>query len=109
MIIGGGDSAFDWGTQLLDRASRVTLVHRSDRFRAHGATVAQFQTAVGAGRADLFTFHELHDIRCTVNPDRFSHIELRDVKAKTTREIDADVILPMLGFVSDLGPLASGG
>ena len=109
VIIGGGDSAFDWGTQLLDRASRVTIVHRSDRFRAHGATVAPFQTAVGAGRADLFTFHELHNIRCTVNPDRFSHIELRDVKAKTTREIDADVILPMLGFVSDLGPLGEWG
>ncbi len=38
VIIGGGDSAFDWGVQLLDRASRVSIVHRSDRFRAHGAT-----------------------------------------------------------------------
>src|ERR1043166_3078585 len=43
VIVGGGDSAFDWGVQLLTRAERVTLVHRSDRFRAHGATVAQFQ------------------------------------------------------------------
>jgi thioredoxin reductase (NADPH) len=109
IIIGGGDSAFDWGTQLLDRASRVTIVHRSDRFRAHGATVAQFQAAVTGGRADLFTFHELHNIRCTVTPDRFSHVELRDVKAKTTREVEADVILPMLGFVSDLGPLGEWG
>jgi len=109
IIIGGGDSAFDWGTQLLDRAARVTIVHRSDRFRAHGATVAQFQTAVGSGRADLFTFHELHDIRCTTDPDRFSHIDLRDIKAKTTREIEADVVLPMLGFVSDLGTLGEWG
>ena len=109
VIIGGGDSAFDWGTQLLGRASRVTIVHRSDRFRAHGATVAQFQAAVSAGRADLFTFHELQDIQCRVDPERFSHIELREVKAKTTREIDADVVLPMLGFVSDLGPLGEWG
>jgi thioredoxin reductase (NADPH) len=109
VIIGGGDSAFDWGTQLLERASRVTIVHRSDRFRAHGATVAQFQSAVSAGRADLFTFHELHDIRCTTSADRFSHVDLRDIKAKTTREVDADVILPMLGFVSDLGPLGEWG
>jgi thioredoxin reductase (NADPH) len=36
-------------------------------------------------------------------------VELRDVKAKTTRELDADVVLPMLGFVSDLGPLAEWG
>ncbi|OYV73858.1 MAG: hypothetical protein B7Z72_01545 [Gemmatimonadetes bacterium 21-71-4] len=41
VIIGGGDSAFDWGTQLLGRAASVTIVHRSDRFRAHDATVAQ--------------------------------------------------------------------
>src|SRR5947208_2921420 len=45
VIIGGGDSAFDWGTQLVGRARHVTLVHRSDRFRAHGATVAEFRAA----------------------------------------------------------------
>jgi len=109
VIIGGGDSAFDWGTQLLDRAERVTIVHRSDRFRAHGATIAQFQAAVDAGRAGLFTFHELFDIKCVGGSDKFSHVELREVKGKTTREIDADVVLPMLGFVSDLGPLAEWG
>jgi len=109
VIIGAGDSAFDWGTQLLDRAERVTIVHRSDRFRAHGATIAQFQAAVDAGRAGLFTFHELFDIKCVGGSDKFSHVELREVKGKTTREIDADVVLPMLGFVSDLGPLAEWG
>lgn len=109
VIIGGGDSAFDWGVQLLDRASRVSIVHRSDRFRAHAATVAQFQDAVGAGRADLFTFHELADVKCAHHPEKFSHIELRQVKEKTTREIDADVVLPMLGFVSDMGAIGEWG
>jgi thioredoxin reductase len=109
LIVGGGDSAFDWGTQLLDRAQRVTIVHRSDRFRAHAATIAQFQSAVDAGLADLFTFHELFDIKCAPGADRFSRVELREIKAKTTREIEADVVLPMLGFVSDLGPLAEWG
>lgn len=110
VIIGGGDSAFDWGVQLLDRASRVSIVHRSDRFRAHGATVAQFQAAVAAGRADLFTFHELSDIRCASGSERFTHVELRDVKAKTNlREIEADVVLPMLGFVSNMGAISEWG
>jgi thioredoxin reductase (NADPH) len=31
------------------------------------------------------------------------------VKAKTTREIEADVVLPMLGFVSDMGVIADWG
>jgi ferredoxin/flavodoxin---NADP+ reductase len=109
VIIGGGDSAFDWGTQLLDRAARVTIVHRSDQFRAHAATVAQYRAAVADGRAGLFTFHELHDIKCTPSADRFTHIAIRDVKSKVSRELEADAVLPMLGFVSDLGPLAEWG
>jgi thioredoxin reductase len=103
VIIGGGDTAFDWGVQLLPRATNVTIVHRSDRFRAHDATVSEYRAAVSAGRASLLTFHELYDILCRNGPERFSHLVLRDVKAKTTREVDADVVLPMLGFVSDMG------
>ena len=109
VIIGGGDSAFDWATQLLERATRVTLVHRSDQFRAHAATVAQYMKAVEAGRADLFTFHELHDIKCVEIADVFTHVEIRDVKSKATRMVHADALIPMLGFVSDLGVRASWG
>jgi thioredoxin reductase (NADPH) len=105
VIIGGGDSAFDWGTQLLHRASHVTIVHRSDRFRAHDATVAQFKAAVDGGKAALLTFHELNDIICRTGPDHFTHLMLRDVKAKMTHEIEANVVLPMLGFVSDMGAI----
>ena len=106
VIIGGGDSAFDWATQLAGIATHVSLVHRSDRFRAHGATVAQFDADVQAGRASRFTFHELADVLCRPEGERFTHLVLRDVKAKTTTEIEADVVLPMLGFVSDIGPIA---
>ena len=109
VIIGGGDTAFDWGVQLLPRATHVTLVHRTDRFRAHDATVNEFRAAVDAGRASMFTFHELHDVVCKTDKERFSHLSLRDVKAKTTREIEADVVLPMLGFVSDMGAIAEWG
>ena len=109
VIVGGGDSAFDWATQLAGVATHVSLVHRSDRFRAHGATVAQFHSDVGAGRAALYTFHEIGDVLCRTRGEQFSHIVLRDVKAKTTTEIEADVVLPMLGFVSDIGPIADWG
>src|SRR5687767_5625801 len=66
VIIGGGDSAFDWAHQLLMRDASVTLVHRSDRFRAHAATVAEVEAAAATadGRAQNLTFHELADLQC---------------------------------------------
>jgi thioredoxin reductase (NADPH) len=108
VIIGGGDSAFDWCAQLRDRAASVTLVHRSDRFRAHAATVNEVQqaAAAGDGRVNIHTFHELDGIS---GDDRLDGVRLKDVKAKTTRDIRADVVLPMLGYVSDLGALLDWG
>jgi ferredoxin/flavodoxin---NADP+ reductase len=107
LVIGGGDSAFDWAHQLVERAASVTLVHRSDRFRAHAATVSAVNAAAAAGRARVLTFHELADVHGS--DDRITAVTLRDVKAKSTVQLDADVILPMLGFVSDIGPLAEWG
>jgi thioredoxin reductase (NADPH) len=107
VIIGGGDSAFDWAHQLRDRAAAVTLVHRSDKYRAHGATIAEVNAAVEAGRTTLLPFHELHDVLS--EDDRLTGVTLRDVKTKTTRDVEADSVLPMLGFVSDIGPLATWG
>ena len=109
VIIGGGDTAFDWGVQLLPRAKSVTIVHRTDRFRAHDATVNEYKSAVAAGKASLLVFHELNDVLCKSGNERFSHLILRDVKAKTTTEVEADVVLPMLGFVSDMGALSEWG
>ena len=107
VIVGGGDSAFDWAHQLLDRAASVTLVHRSDRFRAHDATVAEVSAAAAAGRASVLTFHELAAIHG--NGDRLHGVSLRDVKTKSTVDLECDALLPMLGFVSDMGPIAEWG
>lgn len=107
LIVGGGDSAFDWAQQLLDRAAELTLVHRSDRFRAHGATVADVTAAAAAGRAKVLTFHELAEVHG--NGESVRAVTLKDVKAKTHFDLEVDVILPMLGFVSDIGPLGEWG
>ncbi|HMI57558.1 MAG TPA: NAD(P)/FAD-dependent oxidoreductase [Gemmatimonadaceae bacterium] len=107
LIVGGGDSAFDWTHQLLDHAKSVTLIHRSDRFRAHGSTVAAVNEAAKEGRARVLTFHEIAGVHGTEG--RVTGATLKDVKAKTTHDVDVDVILPMLGFVSDIGALAEWG
>jgi thioredoxin reductase (NADPH) len=107
VIIGGGDSAFDWAQQLRDRARAVTLVHRSDKYRAHGATIADVQAAATAGRTTLLPFHELADVLS--EGEKLTGVTLREVKTKATRDVEADVILPMLGFHSDIGALAEWG
>jgi ferredoxin/flavodoxin---NADP+ reductase len=109
VIIGGGDSAFDWATQLLPRARSVTLVHRSDRFRAHEATVRALQAAAAEGKAEILTFHELVDVAHNGHGECLTGIVFRDTKKKTTREVAADAVLPMLGYVSDMGALAEWG
>lgn len=106
-IIGGGDSAFDWAHQLQGVAKSITLVHRSDRFRAHQATVDQVMAAAAEGRTAVHTFHELADV--IAEDGRIVALELKDIKAKTTRRVDCDVVLPMLGFVSDMGALLDWG
>jgi len=107
VIIGGGDSAFDWTHQLTGKAAHVTLVHRSDRFRAHDATVVEVRRAAAEGRVEILTFHELHDVRG--DGDRLTGIVVRETKTKATRELPCEAVLPMLGYVSDLGELARWG
>jgi thioredoxin reductase len=41
VIVGGGDSAFDWVLTLSPVARSVTVVHRRESFRAHEALVRQ--------------------------------------------------------------------
>jgi ferredoxin/flavodoxin---NADP+ reductase len=107
LIVGGGDSAFDWAHHLSDRASELTLIHRSDRFRAHAATVSAVSAAAAAGRAKLLTFHELVEVQG--NGDQLTGATLKDVKSKATHTMEVDAIIPMLGFVSDLGNIGEWG
>jgi thioredoxin reductase (NADPH) len=63
--------------------------------------------AAAAGRASVLTFHELAAIAGSA--DCIQGVSLRDVKTKTTIDVPCDALLPMLGFVSDMGPIAEWG
>ena len=107
VIIGGGDSAFDWAHQLEGVAAGITLVHRSDRFRAHQATVDAVMASAAAGRSAVRTFHELAAV---ISEDgKIVGLDLKDIKQKSVRRVACDAVLPMLGFVSDMGALLEWG
>jgi ferredoxin/flavodoxin---NADP+ reductase len=106
VIVGGGDSAFDWTVNLLDTASRVTLVHRREGFRAHEATVAEVMEHVGAGRIDL---RVPYVIRRVHGDGAIEAVELHHKDGDSIETLACDAVLLQLGFVTRLGPLKDWG
>ena len=102
VIVGGGDSAFDWAVALEPVAASVTLIHRREAFRAHQATVDK----VMAGTVTVMT--NANVVRL-VGENGLEAIEVEDVKAKTSTVVKTQAIVAALGFVADLGPIQSWG
>lgn len=102
VIVGGGDSAFDWAYMLHPIARSVRIVHRREQFRAHGSMVNQVR--------DLGI--ELHT-PCEVTAVHGSTgIESVDITSKTsgqTQNVPADAVIAALGFVANIGPMAHWG
>ena len=53
VIVGGGDSALDWALNLHPVASRITIIHRRDVFRAAPHSVNAMRALVDAGKMDF--------------------------------------------------------
>jgi thioredoxin reductase (NADPH) len=106
LIVGGGDSAFDWSWGLRDIASELVQIHRTDRFRAHAHTVELVRKADERGELQLLTYHEVVEIR---GSDHVEGVTL--VHNKTKEEFDLEVhdILALIGFVPNIGPIAEWG
>jgi len=106
LLVGGGDSAFDWAVNLQGVAETITLIHRRDAFRAHEATVRQVQELARCGACDLRVFHEVKAIH---GGDRIERVTLVNAKTKDESELEIDAIIPLLGFHSDLGAIKEWG
>ncbi len=102
VIVGGGDSAFDWAFALQPIARSVSLVHRREQFRAHAAMV---ETVRDLGVA-LFTSSEVVEIR---GDDWVSEVEVRHRETGETTVLPAQTVVACLGFVANIGPIASWG
>ncbi len=106
LIVGGGDSAFDWAVNLQGVASSVTLIHRRDHFRAHEATVKQVERLAAEGRCELRTFCE---VKTLIGNGRVEQVTLLDSKTKEEQTQEFDAVIPLLGFHSDIGAIKAWG
>ncbi|MGI3224585.1 NAD(P)/FAD-dependent oxidoreductase [Streptomyces sp. GTA36] len=105
VIVGGGDSAFDWALTLHPIAASVTLVHRRDAFRAHPATVA----AVRAAGVEIITEAELSRVIGDGRSIEAVEITRRAPGGGPTHHLPCQGIIAALGFTANLGPLLTWG
>ncbi|WP_380163807.1 FAD-dependent oxidoreductase [Jannaschia sp. R86511] len=107
VVVGGGDSAFDWALMLAPVAGSVTLVHRRDAFRAHAGTVE----AVRALGVPVLGGYEVSELRADVEGVLASVVVSGRMPATLgeEHELPADTVVAALGFHADLGPLGSWG
>ncbi len=101
VIVGGGDSAIDWCLMLEPIAASVTLVHRREQFRAHGASVEQ----VRASGTTIITNAEVSALEGGDGVEK----ALVQVKGGEARTVACQRVVAALGFTANLGPLREWG
>lgn len=102
IVVGGGDSALDWANEMVPIAAEVTLVHRSDRFRAHDDSVSKLRNST----ASIFTNTEVIAFEGDTN---LKSVRLQNTETQEERTLQVDDALIMFGFNSSLGKIREWG
>ncbi|HNI71428.1 MAG TPA: NAD(P)/FAD-dependent oxidoreductase, partial [Marmoricola sp.] len=104
VIVGGGDSAFDWAHHLEGISRSTTLVHRRDAFRAHQATV----DAVLAGSTEVITKAQVTQLHGTGSHSGLEKVSIT-LADGSVQERPAQKVIAALGFVADLSAMKEWG
>jgi thioredoxin reductase (NADPH) len=103
VIVGGGDSAFDWALTLSPVARSVTMVHRRAAFRAHEALVQQVAELAVPVVTDA-------EVVTASGPEGWlESVEVIDRRTKRTRRLITQAVIAALGFTADISALESWG
>jgi thioredoxin reductase (NADPH) len=104
LIAGGGDSALDWAFNLRETAaggdgSGITLIHRTNKFRAHEDSVRRIKGT----QTKILTFTEIESLVSENGNVKAAVLVNKETKEKTT--LDVDAVLVQFGFISSLGAI----
>ena len=105
VIAGGGDSALDWTLNLQPIASKLTLVHHRDGFRAAPDSVNKMRALVAEGKME-FIVANIKSLQGEAG--HLKGLQLSN-KEKGDFTLDCDALLPFFGLTMKLGPVASFG
>jgi len=107
VLLGGGDSAVDWALALADKAASLTLINRTERFRAAEHSVEKLFALRDAGKVDVLfgavkAFAEADGKLSSV------HCVMRD-EEKSEVDLSLDHLLVFFGLSPKLGPVEEWG
>ncbi|HKS44689.1 MAG TPA: NAD(P)/FAD-dependent oxidoreductase [Amycolatopsis sp.] len=101
IVVGGGDSAFDWVLALHPVASSVTLVHRRTKFRAAESIVREAREL----GVRIITDAEVTELR---GNGALTEVVVH-AKGGEPVVLPAQTVVAALGFTADLGPIENWG
>ncbi|MDB5878254.1 MAG: thioredoxin reductase [Variovorax sp.] len=85
-VIGGGNTAVEEALYLSNIASKVTLVHRRDKFKAEPILVDKLHEKVAEGKIELKTFNVLDEV--LGDDSGVTGIRLRNVDTDVTEDVE---------------------
>ena len=108
VISGGGDSALDWALYFAENyAKSVTLIHRSEQFRAHNDSVQKALNFAEKGKIKMYLNAEVSSLE---GETKLSGLNIKFKKSKQEDIlIPCDSWLPLFGLTPKLGPIANWG
>lgn len=99
LVVGGGDSAFDYSMMLEPVARSITHIHRNDFFAAHEDSVRR----VKESRVRMkYPFWEIRDVQGDNHVERVTIVQTQSGEQET---MPVDAIVCNIGFLTNLGPI----
>lgn len=107
VVLGGGDSALDWALEIAPIAKSLTLVNRTERFRAAQSSVDKLNAMAEAGHAKVLmgTLNAFEETDGKLTAVSFT---LRD-EQKSQLTLPVDDLLVFFGLSPKLGPVEQWG
>ena len=94
-MIGGGNTAVEEALYLSNIASKVTLVHRRDKFKAEAILVDKLMARVAEGKIELQLFHTLDEV--LGDNSGVTGMRIKDVNGGATKDIALQGVFIAIG------------